>query len=164
MIRFANPLAQPALVGGLVVGVLSALPIISAGNLCCCAWVVSGGIVAAYVLQQNQPTPIAVVDGALAGLLAGAVGAGVYLVLSVPITLIVSPMQRQVLERLSEAGDLPPAFRTYASSYVGGLVGIIVGFCAMLVAGAIFSTLGGIIGAAIFRRPGAEPPSTPPSL
>jgi len=39
--------------------VLSALPLISAGNLCCCLWVISGGLVAAYLLQQNQSTPIA---------------------------------------------------------------------------------------------------------
>ena len=31
-------------------GVLSALPIVSAGNYCCCLWVISGGLVAAYVL------------------------------------------------------------------------------------------------------------------
>ena len=30
---------QPALLGGLFIGVLSALPIISAGNCFCCMWV-----------------------------------------------------------------------------------------------------------------------------
>ena len=35
---------QPALVGGLVMGVLSALPLVNLGNLCCCFWVVSGGL------------------------------------------------------------------------------------------------------------------------
>ena len=72
-------LTQPALIGGLVVGVLSALPLISVGNLCCCLWIVSGGVVAAYVLQQNQTAPIAAGDGALVGLLAGVAGAFVYL-------------------------------------------------------------------------------------
>ena len=67
--------AQPALIGGVVMGVLSALPIITAGNVCCCLWVVSGGVVAAYLLQQNQTTPITPGDGALVGLLAGLVGA-----------------------------------------------------------------------------------------
>ena len=88
---------NPVLVGGLVMGVLSALPIISAGNLCCCLWIISGGLVAAYVLQQNQPTPITPGDGALVGLLAGLAGAGIYLVLSIPITFLVAPLQRQVL-------------------------------------------------------------------
>ena len=46
----------------------------------------SGGAVAAYVLQQNQEAPITPGDGALAGLLAGIVGAFIYLVLSIPIT------------------------------------------------------------------------------
>ena len=53
---------QPAILGGVLIGVLSALPIVSAGNLCCCLWVVLGGVVAAYLLQQNQSTPLNVGD------------------------------------------------------------------------------------------------------
>ncbi len=83
---------QPALIGGLVGGVLSALPLIAGGNLCCCLWIVSGGAVAAYVLQQNQSLPIGPGDGALVGLLAGVIGALVYLVLSIPINILVAPM------------------------------------------------------------------------
>jgi len=56
---------QPAFIGGLVMGVLSALPLVSAGNICCCLWVVTGGLVAAYLLQQNQAMPISPADGAL---------------------------------------------------------------------------------------------------
>jgi hypothetical protein len=43
--------AQPVLVGALLMGVLSGLPIIAAGNICCCMWVLSGGFVASYLLQ-----------------------------------------------------------------------------------------------------------------
>ena len=42
------PKLQPALFGGLFIGVLSALPIISAGNCLCCMWVVAGGMLATY--------------------------------------------------------------------------------------------------------------------
>ena len=59
---------QPALLGGLFIGVLSALPIISAGNCFCCMWVIGGGVVAAYLLQQNQAAPIASADGAITGI------------------------------------------------------------------------------------------------
>ena len=41
-------LLQPVLFGGLFMGVLSALPIISLGN-CCCVWVAGGGAVTAYL-------------------------------------------------------------------------------------------------------------------
>jgi hypothetical protein len=158
-----NTMTQPALIGGLVMGVLSALPIISAGNVCCCLWVLSGGIVAAYVLQQNQPQPITIGDGALAGLLASLVGSLVYLALSIPIMMIVAPMQRQLLESMMNgAGNIPPEFRSFATSYVGGALGIVLSFVTMLIAGLIFCTLGGVIGAAIFRRP--PPPEPIPNL
>jgi hypothetical protein len=146
--------AQPALFGGLVIGVLSALPIVSAGNLCCCLWVVSGGVVAAYVLQQGQSAPITQGDGAVVGLLAGVVGAFLYLLLSIPITLLIAPVQRMLLDRLIErAGTMPPEFRSYVNSYVGGAIGIMIGFMFMIVVGSAVSTLGGLLGAAIFRKP-----------
>ncbi len=149
---------QPVLIGGLVMGVLSALPIVSAGNLCCCLWIISGGVVAAYVLQQSQPAPITQGDGAVVGLLAGMAGAVVYLVLSIPITFLVAPVQRMVLERLVErAGQMPPEFREYVGSYVGGALGLMIGFMFMLCMGAIFSTVGGLVGAVIFKKQPAGP-------
>jgi hypothetical protein len=146
-------LTQPALIGGLVGGVLSALPLIAGGNLCCCLWIVSGGAVAAYVLQQNQSLPIAPGDGALVGLLAGVIGAFVYLVLSIPINLLMTPMERVLFERLTETmSNLPPEFREYARSSVSGSVRLVFGFVLMLVLGAIFSTIGGWLGALMFRK------------
>jgi hypothetical protein len=148
---------QPALIGGAVVGVLSALPVISIGN-CCCLWVVGGGAVAAYVLQQNQQTPITAGDGAIAGLLAGLVGAFVYLVLSIPISLLMAPMERVIMDRVIQSGDVPPEFQQFLAGYRGGAFRLITGFAFMLVAGAIFSTLGGLLGVAIFKK--SLPPGT----
>ena len=158
--------ARPAIVGGLVVGVLSALPIISAGNLCCCLWVVSGGAVAAYVLQQSQPMAITQGDGAFAGLLAGIAGAFVYLALSIPITFLIAPMQREIMQRIGEnAGRVPPEFREYLSVATGPGVQLTVGFLFMLVVGSIFSTLGGLLGAVLVRKqlpPGTVDITPPP--
>ena len=50
---------------------------------------------AAYLMQQNHPEPIEVGDGAIVGLLAGVVGAFVWLVVSIPITLAMAPFQSQ---------------------------------------------------------------------
>jgi len=89
-------------------GVLSALPIISAGNVCCCLWVVSGGAVAAYLFQQNRSTPMTPADGALVGLLAGLAGALVRSVVSIPIDLLIAPMEQAIVQRVLDMGTLPP--------------------------------------------------------
>jgi hypothetical protein len=150
-------------------GVLSALPIVSVGN-CCCLWVVSGGLVAAYVLQQNQPVPITPGDGALVGLLAGLFGAIVQTVLSIPISLVVGPMEREVLQRvLDMAANMPPEIRDALERYgrEGGtgalsILARVAGFMFWLVIGTVFSTLGGLLGAAMFRKP--LPPPGPIDL
>src|SRR6266496_5768116 len=90
-------LTQPALIGGVVMGVLSALPIVSVANACCCLWIVSGGLIAAYVLQQNQTGPITPGDGALVGLLAGLCGALVKVVLSILFFLMIRRPPRSTL-------------------------------------------------------------------
>jgi uncharacterized membrane protein YeaQ/YmgE (transglycosylase-associated protein family) len=140
-------------------GVLSALPIISAGNSCCCLWVMSGGFVAAYLLQQSQSAPITPADGALTGFLAGIVGAFIYLVLSVPIDLVLGPMEREMIRRLVENMGGAQGFRDYAdrAELVAAPIRIVLGFILMLFLGAIFSTIGGLIGAMAFRK-------TPPSV
>jgi hypothetical protein len=159
---------QAAIVGGLVMGVLSALPIITVGNACCCMWVVSGGLVAAYVFQQNHPVPMTAADGALAGLLAGLAGAAIYFVLSIPMDIIMGPMERAMVQRFVDmSGNMPPEMRDMFERYGSGttsagfalfLIRRIIGFVFMLFIGAIFSTLGGLLGSVIFVK--KLPPGT----
>jgi hypothetical protein len=155
---------QPVMVGGVVMGLLSALPIVSAANLCCCLWVVSGGVVAAALLQQNQSSPVTPRDGALVGLLAGLFGAVVFVVLSIPISILLAPVNRALVDRLADNGSLPPEFRDYVSTYTGGMLGVAFNFIVMSMAGIVFSTIGGLIGAAMFRVPPPPRDSSDPSL
>ena len=148
---------QPALIGGLVAGVLSALPFIGAFNACCCLWIVTGGVTAAYLLQERQSGSIQVGDGALVGLMAGVIGAFVYLILSIPITLLMAPVMSTLTDRLVNEGNFPPEVREMLTSGIGTAAGIIIAFFGFLAAGLVFSTLGGILGAVIFRKP-APPP------
>jgi hypothetical protein len=150
---------KPALIGGAVMGVLSALPIVSAGNLCCCLWVLCGGALAAYLLQQDQQAPITLGDGALAGLLAGIFGAFVMLVLSIPIMMLFQPFRREVIDRvLEQAENVPPWLRDALTR--GGFSAMLIAgqFLISLVFGSAFSTLGGIVGAAMFQK--KLPPGT----
>jgi hypothetical protein len=166
---------QPALIGGVVMGVLSALPIISAGNFCCCLWVVAGGVVAAYLLQQNTSIPITPGDGALVGLLAGLIGAFVQLVISVPVGIMVAPMERVMLQRVMDAaGNMPPEMRDALERYSRPDLQLGIGLMLFrrmialvfwLVVGGVFSTIGGVLGAMIFKKnmpPGVidVPPTT----
>lgn len=148
---------QAILIGGAFIGVLSALPVISLAN-CCCLWVVGGGMVAVYLLQQGQPHPVEVGDGAVVGCLAGVCGGFVYALVSVPVQLASQPMQRQVAEMLRGNPDVPPEVVEMVEQLSSaGPLSILVGLMFMLLLGVIFSTLGGVLGAVLFRRGPAVP-------
>ncbi len=154
-------------------GVLSALPLVNTLNICCCLWVVSGGLVAAYVFQQNQSAPMTAGDGALAGFLAGITGALVMFLISIPIGMIVAPMERAMVQRaLGMSGNMPPELRRLLENYgeprtdlglLGQVIVRLIGFFVFLIVGAVFSTLGGLLGAALFRKSPPASPATEPS-
>lgn len=159
---------QPTLLAGLFIGVLSALPVISAGNCLCCLWVVSGGVLAAYLLQQNQDWPIEAGDGAIVGLLAGIVGAFVASAVSIPIAMVMGPITGDWLQQISQsAGDAPPELRDLieqlGSGGLGG-VAIVLGLLLNLVFFSVFGLLGGLLGQAIFKKTVPPPPPTPSFL
>jgi hypothetical protein len=148
-------------------GVLSAMPFVAAGNLCCCLWLISGGAIAAYLLQQHQSAPLTPADGALVGLMAGLIGAFVRFVVAIPIDLVMAPMEQAMLQRIVDMGTLPPEARDVLERYAGRdrelsaayvIISAIVGLMFWLFLGAIFSTIGGLIGALIFRK--ETPPGT----
>jgi hypothetical protein len=154
---------QPALWGGLFIGVLSALPLVGAANCCCCLWVLVGGVLAAYLRQQNNPYQIDAVEGAIVGLMAGAIGGVAFVILSIPVQMITGPMQQAWIERiLSSNPDITPEMRDMAEGMARssglqvarGLLSIIVF--------SIFGLLGGLIGVAVFKRnlPPPPPPGT----
>ena len=155
---------QPVLLGGLAIGVLSALPVISFGNACCCAWVLFGGGLAAYLMQQSHPEPIGVGDGAVAGLMAGAFGSFVWLVLSISIRTMMAPFESAMMQRaLENAREMPPAVREIIQGIGAGPVigfGLILMFCVMLFFFSFFGLIGGLFGALFFRKgqPAVPPP------
>jgi ABC-type phosphate transport system permease subunit len=156
---------QPALLGGVAIGVLSALPVINIAN-CCCAWILFGGALAAYLMQQNHPEPIQAGDGALVGLMAGVVGSFVYLIISVPISLAMGPLNTQMMQRvLRNSQDMPPEVREMFEAMSGGPaigIGLVLGFFVMLFLSSLFGMLGGIFGALMFKKDPPSPPPPPP--
>jgi hypothetical protein len=149
---------QPILLGGLFIGVLSALPIVQLCN-CCCLWIVGGGVLAAYLQQQSQPAPLNITGGARAGLLAGIAGAFVWLLVSQALDVVMAPIQERLAdEMLRNARDMPPNVRAWFEAARAGGRSFAFGFFLLLVFGSIASALGGAIGAAYFRN------DVPPAL
>ena len=154
---------QPAFYGGLFIGVLSALPIVSVGNCCCCLWVVSGGVLAAYLRQQNVSFKLQASEGALVGLLAGVIGGIVAAVLSIPMQAMTGDMQREILERIvSSNPDLPPEARDVIERFGSGSGIRAFTMITGVVVDAVFGMLGGLLGVAIFKKDAPPPP--PPGV
>jgi hypothetical protein len=154
---------QPALLGGVFIGVMSALPFISAGNCCCCLWVLAGGALAVYLRQQNLPAPIDAAEGALLGLMAGAIGGVIWGVLSIPVDMLMGPMMQEWMDRIMAGSeDMPPEAREWFDRMMDGNVRRVAGFFINLVASVVFGLLGGLLGVAIFKK--TAPPQPPTVL
>ena len=156
---------MPFLLGGLFIGVLSALPIVQLCN-CCCLWIIGGGILAAYMEGQNQPGSLTMGQGAKVGLYAGIIGAIVWFM----IDSALGPLQtRFVGEVMRRAGDLPPERQDWLDAIEEGRErgSNVFGFVLMLIFSAIVATIGGMIGAAYFKKdvpPALGGPIPPPPL
>ena len=166
---------QPALIGGVALGVASAIPILNCLNCACCALAIGGGFLSAFLYLKDQPASSEAPygDGALLGLMAGAIGAVVTSVVSIPFQLLQSSIgfQPDFSELEEQLSELPPEmadfFRTMLEGASAGgfsIVAIIMMFFAYLVAFVIFAMVGAIIGVALLHKQGGgtavQPAST----
>jgi hypothetical protein len=152
---------QPAFWGGLFIGIITALPFIGDLNACCCIWVIAGGVLTSYVLQDSTPLPITAADGALAGLLAGAIGAIISSVLAPIVSAIQGITPRDALESALSRGDLPPQIADALQQLqdVPAAAWFAASFFMTLIVYPIFAMLGALLGVAMFKR---TPPPPPP--
>src|SRR5258708_37856227 len=97
-----NNKLKPALIGGVLLGLLSAIPVVNLVNVCCCLWALIGGLLASYLYIKNSPVPASAGDGAILGALAGLVGAVIVVVIGIPISIIAGRITRALLIRLIE--------------------------------------------------------------
>ena len=153
---------QPALLGGLFIGVLSSLPVVSA---CCCLWVIAGGVLTAYLQQQNRAEPLEAGEAALGGLLAGFVGA----LITVGVTAIFAlsgDMEAQLRSAIDDM-QIPLEVRDRVDGFIQGPALILLIATVSLPVYAVFGMLGALLGSAIFRKKtppavSAPPPPPPP--
>jgi hypothetical protein len=157
---------KPAVIGGVVLGLLSAIPFINFVNICCCLWAILGGMLASYLYVKKSPTPASAGDGAMVGAIAGAVGAVISLIVGIPLSLLSGAAMREMMINMIERIDpsqaemfriqMEAAGQSIAREIVNGLIFAVLIF--------VFAIIGGLIGIPLFekRKAGQMPPPPPP--
>ncbi len=152
----------PVLIAGGVFGFLSGLPFVGALNCLCCALVVGCGFVAAYLYSKpckDAEVRFAAGNGALVGLVAGLVHAVVATVIGGVAQLALGGAEwRQAIDQMEQVGSMDPQAIetiTHFMESTGPFVLALIGLLCWFVLGAIFATIGGAIGGAVFKH---EPP------
>lgn len=141
---------KPALLGGLIAGVLSSIPLL---NYCCCIWTIGGGVLAGYLYIKASPVPVKVGEGAVVGILTGIIGAVLYFVIGVPIAYFISGANLE--QTLKGTGiQLPAGLSGIAIFVVSGLIGGVALF--------VLAIIGGLISVPIFEKRKDGPPPPPP--
>jgi hypothetical protein len=161
-----NNKLKPALIGGVVLGLLSVIPFVNAVNVCCCLWAILGGMLATYLYVKNSPTPANAGDGAILGALAGVIGAALSLVIGIPISLAMGPTMRNLVIGLLERVDPRQAemMRQQFESAGTSIGPVIVNALIMAILLVVFSIIGGLLGIPIFEKRKAGPPPPPPVI
>lgn len=139
---------KPALLGGLVVGLLSSIPLV---NYCCCIWAIGGGGLASFLYMKSSPTPISPGDGAILGALAGLIGAVLYLIVGIPIAYFMGSAQ---MEEAFRQANVEIPFSGPMLFVVGGLI---IGLFLL-----VMSVIGGLIAVPILEKRKNAPPPPPP--
>ena len=159
-----NDKIKPALIGGVLIGLLSAIPIVNLVNICCCLWAIVGGVLAAQIYIKTSPTQVSVGEGAMLGAIAGVIGGAIYVVVGVPVTLLVGTSIKTLLLGFVENLDPRQAQLIRQQimapqTVVGEVVRAFIGAIFLV----IFSTIGGLLAIPIFEKRKAGVPPPPPS-
>ena len=159
-----NNKLKPAIIGGVVIGLLSVIPFVNWVNVCCCLWAILGGVLASYLYIKNSPTPATPGDGAILGVLAGAVGAVISIVVGIPLSILTSGLVTGILVSLIENVD-PSQAEMMRRQMISGqtIAGAIVNGIILAILLVIFSTLGGLLGIPLFEKRKRDTLTPPPS-
>ena len=159
-----NNKLKPGLIGGVVLGLLSVIPFVSAANICCCLWAIVGGLLATSLYVKSSPTPATAADGAVVGVIAGLVGAVISIIIGIPVALALGPTMKNLMVGLIERLDPQQADlvrRQFEAS--GNAIGPLI-FQSLIVAALlfVFAIIGGLLGVPIFEKRKGGPPPPPP--
>ena len=125
---------KPMLIGGIVGGVLSAIPIISCLNCCCLLYAGSGAITAYLITQKTMSLEME--DYALAGAGSGAIAGLINGILSLFISTAINA---SLMSMMGMPNDMA------SQQMAGGMAGGVIGIPIAIVLGAVFGAVGAIV-------------------
>ncbi|MDH3253165.1 MAG: hypothetical protein OEM41_10265 [Ignavibacteria bacterium] len=166
----------PALYGGIIIGVISAVPFLNWVNCCCCAGVMLGGFLSVLFYKNDLPPSVVLTNGdalqlgALAGLFGAVIGTGVNALFLSLLGNISGESLAEILHGFE--GVIPPeAFDGLEEGILHadriGPIAILWSFATSLVIDPLFGLLGGLIGYSVFKPkqpPQVSPPAPPPMI
>jgi hypothetical protein len=169
---------RSAILGGLMIGAISGIPGLNLLNCCCCAGILMGGALSVYLYRQeftDEMPPLESSDALILGIIAGIIGALVTTALNAMITLLLGPVETEMMrnfmekltQKLEDHGSVPPGTMDnmrdqfeQAMKEGGTVGGILRSLVYALILYPIFSMLGGLIGFGIFGK--KKTPVPPP--
>jgi hypothetical protein len=161
MSRQTQGIFMPALVGGALAGLLTALPFLSCF---CCLWIIGGAMLAAHLLAKRSAVSLTPGDGAIVGIFAGIVAAVVEAFVSLPFDAMNREFVQKFMDQFSQFfEELPEGWESWIDRAGAGtsLALFMLGLLMSAVVFAAFGALGGVIGASLF---GKKPPASPPGV
>jgi len=164
---------MPALYGGIVIGILSGVPVLNLINCCCCAGVILGGFLSVlFYTREPNALPLTSGDTLVLGTLAGVFGAFIATALTAVMLAFIGggvfEFLWEILDRLADR--IPPDVldeieAALDESLALTPLAIFITFVKSIIICPLFGLLGGLIGYAAFKpRPQTltPPPATNP--
>ncbi len=165
----------PALYGGIIMALVSTIPIVSFINCLCCAGILLGGFLAVLFYKNSLPPdapPLNSSDCMILGLYAGLIGAVIGAFLSSLFLAIFGNVTGEMIQNLISGMNIPipeESLRKLQESTATSVTvrGFVIQLVTSLVVNSIFGMLGGVIGYSLFKSkfmpPMARPPVAPTS-
>ena len=168
----------PALYGGIIMAVISAVPVLNLLNCLCCAGIMLGGLMSVFFYKNDlspTTTPLSSTDGLQLGALAGVFGAiaGTLLqaIMLAAFGNIGGETAMQILRGFAD--QIPPDVLDQIEKGMeqsGGFTGLSIlwTFFTSIILYPLFGLLGGLIGYSVFKQKpevmNVQPPPPPAQL
>ena len=160
---------RSAMLGGLAIGLISGIPVISLVNCCCCAGILGGGVLTFYLYRQEHTEgmlPLEASDGLILGIMAGVAGAFVQAIIHGFLIILFAGFQEQfmrnvmekIIDALAKNGGIPSDALDQMRDQIENSMkqsntmwGVMLNLFMSLILYPIFAMLGGLLGYGIFR-------------